>query len=141
LIQRKIVAMILLSAGEGTMMKALGVATLMLLALSGQAAANCAVPRFRTFANQTVDGFMAADSGRPCAVHFHAAGPRFSVDILQRPSHGTVQIGTIGSVIYRSKVGYAGNDSFTFERRGLTSLGAPAVTTTRMAVMVTPERR
>jgi hypothetical protein len=120
------------------MMRVSGLAVLLLLAFSAEAAANCSVPRFRTMVNQTVDGFMAADSGKPCGVHFHAAGPRFSVAILQRPSHGTVQIGGVGSVIYRSKSGYAGSDSFTFERRGLTTLGAPAVTTTRMAVTVSP---
>jgi hypothetical protein len=121
-----------------TMMRVPGVTVLLLLAWSVDAAANCSVPRFRTFAGQTVDGFMQADSGKPCAVHFHSAGPRFSVGILQRPSHGSVQIGPVGSVIYQSKAGYTGGDSFTFERRGLTSGGAPAVTTTRMAVTVSP---
>jgi hypothetical protein len=120
------------------MMRGSGLAVLLLLASSAAAAASCSVPRFRTSVNQTVDGFMAADSGKPCGVHFHSAGPRFSVAILQRPSHGTLQIGAVGSVIYRSRAGYSGGDSFAFERRGLTTLGAPAVTTTRIAVTVSP---
>ena len=101
------------------MTKVLGLAIVLLLGLRAEAAAaGCWVPRFRTFANQTVDAFMQTDAGKPRKVHFRSSGPRYSV------------------VIYRSQAGYAGSDTFTYARRGFTTLGAPAVTTVRMAVTV-----
>ena len=76
------------------MTKPLGLACVLLLALSAEAAARCSVPRITTFENQTVDGHMQADSGRPCRIRFlSSSGPMSGVDIVQRPSHGTVQVG------------------------------------------------
>jgi hypothetical protein len=120
------------------MAKTLGLACVLLLVLSVEAAARCSVPRITTFENQTVDGHMQADSGRPCRIRFlSSTGPMQGVDIVQRPSHGTVQVGEVNSIIYTSQAGYVGSDSFTYARRGLTTRGSPAVRTVRVAVTVT----
>ena len=121
------------------MKNALGLAFLMLLSLSVQAAARCSVPRIATFEHQTVDGQMRTDSGKPCKIRFgSSSGPMFSVDIVQRPSQGTVQVSSGNSIVYTSRAGFVGSDSFAYARRGQTRGGSPAVRTIRVAVTVTP---
>jgi len=62
----------------------------------------------------------------------------FSVDIVQRPSQGTVQVSSGNSIVYTSRAGFVGSDSFSYARRGQTKRGNPAVRTIRVAVTVTP---
>ena len=122
-----------------SMMKILGFSCLVLFALCIEAAARCSVPRIATFVNQTVDGYMQADSGKPCKIHFlSSSGPMERVEIVQRPTNGTVQIGGVQSLIYTSRRGFVGSDTFTYARRGLTTAGTPATRTVRVSVTVTP---
>jgi hypothetical protein len=121
------------------MTKVLGIACLMLIALSVEAAARCSVPVIRTFENQTVDGRMWASSGKPCTIRFlSSSGPIHRVEIVQRPTNGSVQVGGILSLIYKSRPGFVGSDSFTYARHGLTKGGAPTTRTVRVAVTVEP---
>lgn len=121
------------------MTKALGLACLLSLAFAVQASARCSVPLIRTFDNQTVDGRMTVSSGDPCFIRLRtSSGPIFSAAIVQRPSNGTVVIEAPHRIIYRSRPGYVGNDSFTYVRRGLAAINsAPIERTVRINVRVT----
>jgi hypothetical protein len=57
--------------------------------------------------------------------------------IVQRPAHGTVEIGPL-FVRYKSRPGYVGSDSFTYQRSGRTALGAPNERTVHIDVTVIP---
>ena len=119
------------------MTRVLGLAFAVLLAWSVEAAARCSVPLIQTFENQTVDGRMQADSGKPCRIRFrNSSGPMFSVEIMQRPVNGSVSVGEGNSVIYTSWAGYVGSDAFTYARRGQTRTGAAAMRMVRIAVTV-----
>src|SRR5262245_23826900 len=98
----------------------------------------CSVPGFRTFANQTVDGIMTARSGKPCTIHFRSSGPTYGAAIVQRPSNGSVRVGEVNSIIYTSKPGFIGRDSFIYARQGSTSKTNPRARTVRITVTVTP---
>jgi Bacterial Ig domain len=125
--------------GVGVVTKAVGLAVLMLLGLGIETTLACSVPFIPTLANQTVDGVMTARSGKPCTIRFvRSPGPMYSADIVQRPSNGTVRVGSMNSIIYTSRAGFVGNDTFTYARRGLTSGGQPATRTIRIAVRVLP---
>lgn len=121
------------------MIRVLGVAGLLLVACCAEAAARCSVPRIRTFENQTVDGRMWADSGKPCRVRFlSSSGPIQSVEIVQRPTNGTLRVGDVQSLIYTSRPGFGGADSFIYARKGLTKAGTPTTRTVRVWVTVAP---
>ena len=94
----------------------------------------CSVPSIRTFHNQTVDGQMSVRSGKRCSIVFRSLGPTEMTAIVQKPAHGTLQIGAIGRVIYQSKAGYVGDDAFTYARRGKDRYNNPSVRTVRIAV-------
>ena len=121
------------------MTKIMGVAVLMLLGVGIDTARACSVPFIRTLANQTVDGIMAARNGKPCTIRFGSSpGPMHSAAIMQRPSNGVVKVGTMGGIIYTSKPGFVGGDTFVYARRGLTTRSQPATRTVRVAVTVRP---
>jgi hypothetical protein len=97
------------------------------------------VPRIRTLENQTVDGAMAAPSGKPCRIKFlSSSGPMQGVEIVQRPSNGTVRVGGADSVTYTSRPGFVGSDSFAYARRGLSRGNQPVTRTVRVAATVSP---
>jgi hypothetical protein len=122
-----------------TMAKTPGLACLLLAACSAEAGARCSVPYIQTFENQTVQGRMMADSGKPCRVRFgHSSGPTNSTDIVQRPANGTLRAGEVQALIYTSRPGFVGQDTFVYARRGLTKAGVPTVRTVRVSVTVTP---
>jgi len=119
-------------------MRVLGSAIVLLLALSAEAAACGGPVAFNMSDNQTVDTILLVRPGEQCGIHFHRS--RGSMDgyaIVQRPSHGTASIDPF-NVIYRVRPGYAGGDSFIYERSGRTALGVPTVQKVRVAVTVTP---
>jgi len=117
--------------------KAFGLAGLVLFALSAEASARCSVPRIRTFDNQTSHGNMSADSSKPCRIRFgSSSGPMDRVEIVQRPTNGTVTTDGLMGVTYRSRAGYTGSDSFTYARRGLTHAGTPSTRTVQVSVTV-----
>jgi hypothetical protein len=101
-------------------------------------ASACSAPRFRTVPGMTSNGYMTAQAGKPCSLHFFSAGPTTGTRIVQQPSHGTVRIGNIGHIIYKSKLGYVGPDSFSYVRSGQTATGGSSERTVQVSVTVTP---
>ncbi len=57
--------------------------------------------------------------------------------IAQHPAHGTASIGPF-DVVYKSRAGYVGSDSFIYQRSGVTALGAPVMRKVRVSVTVVP---
>jgi hypothetical protein len=99
-------------------------------------AAACSVPRIRTFHNQTADGQMTVRSGKRCSIVFRSSGPTETHSVVQRPLHGTLQVGSIGRIIYQSRAGYVGADEFTYVRRGRDRYNNPSVRTVHIIVRV-----
>jgi hypothetical protein len=119
--------------------KALGLACLILSALCVEASARCSVPRIPTFDNQTSQGRMTVDSGKPCRIRFSSSsGPMDRVEIVQRPTNGTVQTDGLMGVTYRSRAGFTGSDAFTYARKGMSKAGTPSTRTVQVSVTVTP---
>ena len=107
-----------------------------LVAIGTGDALACDVPYISTPYGVTVDGSMTVRSVKRCSIITRSVGPTFDVRILQRPSNGTVS--TSGyRIIYVSKPGYVGRDSFTYERHGQYQSGKAGVRTVRVAVTVT----
>ena len=119
------------------MRKLLVPACLGLLVLSGEFASAC-MPRIRWMNHQTVDGYMTVRTGKPCHVNFRSAGPTGQTQVVARPSNGTVLIGSVGRLTYRSRPGFVGSDSFTYARRGFDARKNPMNATIRVLVTVTP---
>jgi len=121
------------------MTKMLVLTCLALMACSAEASARCSVPRIHTFNNQSVDGHMTVSSGARCSIKLkRSRGPTYGAHIVQRASNGTVAVDGSNRIVYRSRAGYVGNDSFTYARTG-ESRGGDAVTrTVRVHVTVTP---
>jgi hypothetical protein len=121
------------------MLKSLALAALFVAALGGNPALACSVPLIRTFVNQTVTGYMAAKSGRPCSIHFvSSSGPMSSVKVVQGPSNGTLRLNERMGLRYQSQPSFVGRDSFTYARHGLDTRNNPAVRTVKVEVTVTP---
>jgi hypothetical protein len=121
------------------MAKILAIGSFLLLIFGVDSAGACSVPLIRAFNNQTVDGQMTARSGRPCSIRMrHSAGPTSGATIVQRPSSGTVTIGSADRITYRSRPGFVGSDSFTYARHGLDRHNNRVTRTIRVAVRVTP---
>src|SRR5437868_5420932 len=81
---------------------------------------------------------MKVQSGKPCAIWFRSSGPIHSVQIVKRPAHGTVSIGEVKKVIYQSRPGYMGPDSFTYAYVGRTANNVRGRAVITYSVMVTP---
>ena len=64
---------------------------------------------------------MKVHSGKPCAIWFRSSVPIHNVQIVKRPAHGTVSIGEVKKVIYQSRPGYTGPDSFAYAYVGRTA--------------------
>jgi hypothetical protein len=107
-----------------------------LLFLSSEPASAC-MPFTRWFHNQTVDGYMTVRSGKPCHLNFRSSGPTLRTDVVARPSNGTVTIGSVGRLTYRSRSGFVGKDAFTYARRGMSTSGGPMDAKVRVLVTVT----
>jgi hypothetical protein len=99
-------------------------------------ASACHVPFIRAVNNGTAHGTMTVSSGKPCTIRFRSSGPMFHVNIVQAPRHGTVRTAEVASVIYQSRSGFVGDDTFSYARRGLTTRGAPTTRTIKVAVSV-----
>lgn len=107
------------------------------LACLGPAEARaCTVPFIPTFDNQTVDGSMTVRSGQRCYMWLQRSpGPMTSVVIVNRPANGTLS--TAGQrIVYASRPGFVGRDSFTYARHGRDRYGNRSVKTVRVAVTV-----
>ena len=121
------------------MRKLLAPASFVLLLITGEVswAASC-MPFVRTFHGQTVDGYMTVRSGKRCNISFRSSGPTETTVIVQRPSSGTVSVGSVGRVTYQARAGYTGKDMFIYQRRGAGARGGPSVRTVRVNVTVNP---
>jgi Bacterial Ig domain len=121
------------------MTRMVGLVCLVLIACCAEASARCSVPYIRTFNNQAVDGHMTVNSGARCSIRLkHSSGPTYGAHIVERASHGTVTVDGSNRVVYRSRAGYVGSDSFTSARTGESRVGAAVTRTVRISVTVTP---
>jgi hypothetical protein len=119
--------------------RGLGLACLLLVACCAQASARCSVPRIPTFSNQTVDGNMTVNSGARCSIKLRTSrGPTYGAHIVERAAHGSVTVDSSNRIVYRSRPGYVGSDSFTYARTGESTRGAPVTRSVRIHVTVTP---
>jgi hypothetical protein len=122
-----------------SMTKALALTCLALMACCAEASTRCSVPRIQTFNNQAVDGHMTVNSGARCSIKLkHSAGPTYGAHIVQRASNGTVTVDGRNRIVYRSRAGYVGSDSFTYARTGESRVGNAVTRTVRIQVTVTP---
>jgi hypothetical protein len=81
---------------------------------------------------------MTVSSGKRCFVRLIlSAGPMHSAYIVQRPSHGTAAIASSNRIVYQSRSGFVGSDSFTYARRGESATGNAITRTVRVLVTVT----
>jgi len=120
-------------------MRTIALVCLVLIACCAQASARCSVPYIRTLNNQTVDGHMTVSSGASCSIKLkRSSGPTYGAHIVERASHGSVTVDSSNRVVYRSRTGYVGTDSFTYARTGETRVGNAATRTVRVSVTVTP---
>jgi hypothetical protein len=111
----------------------------LLIVCSAEASARCSVPRIHTFYDQTVDGQMTVSSGARCSIKLkHSRGPTYGAHIVQRAANGTVVVDGSNRIVYRSRAGYVGSDSFTYARTGESRVGNAATRTVRISVTVTP---
>jgi hypothetical protein len=107
--------------------------------LSCEPAVACSVPYIRTFAGHTVAGAMTVKSGKPCSIALrHSRGPMHGATIVQQSNSGAASVGSAGRIVYRSRAGYAGQDSFTYSRQGRDTQDRSVVRTVRMQVTVIP---
>jgi hypothetical protein len=101
-------------------------------------AALCMAGTIRTFHGQTVDGQMTVRSGKRCSITFRSSGPTDTTQVVQRPSNGTVTIGSVGKVTYQARQGFVGSDTFIYARRGRDARNNPSDRQVRVHVTVNP---
>jgi hypothetical protein len=109
-----------------------------LIACSAEAAARCAGSGVQMYDNKIVSQRILVKAGTPCRLTFRSPGPMYNVEFLKRPSHGTVQVAEIQSVVYTPHRGFVGRDTFTYARRGLTPTGRPTRYGVRILATVVP---
>lgn len=124
------------------MTKTFGLTCIVLLSLGAEASAACAGLRFSGSPDQAVDARLRVTSGDPCGIRMrHSGNPIHSTVIVRRPSNGTATA-QVNRVIYRSRVGFVGNDTFTYAMRGHRALNNnPVVYTVQVLVTVYPKKR
>ena len=117
------------------MSRALLVIVFMLLA--GEANAFCSVPFFRTPKGEVGEGTMTVTTGQECRL---GATPLNSdtLSFTQRPRNGTVTIVAAGVIVYKSKPGFVGEDSFAFTRSGYNDFRDKITERARVTVRVSP---
>jgi hypothetical protein len=120
-------------------MRTIALVCLVSIACCAEASARCSVPRISTFNDQTVDGHMTVNSGASCSIMLKSSrGPTYGAHIVQRASNGTVAVDGSNRIVYRSRAGYVGSDSFTYARTGESTAGNAVTRTVRISVTVTP---
>ena len=117
------------------MIKTVLFSAVMVLATSMQTAMACQVPTMRWSA--LTHGTMATRSGQPCYIHFSSTGPIYQVQITRRPSHGSLSVGSVNEIVYKSRPGFTGVDTFCYARVGLSSRNRPLKAGFQIAVTVT----
>ena len=120
-------------------MRTIALVCLAWIGCCAEASARCSVPLIQTINNQAVDGHMTVNSGATCAIRLrHSSGPTYGAHIVQRASNGTVVVDGSNRIVYRSRAGYVGSDSFTYARTGESRVGNAVTRTVRISVTVTP---
>lgn len=87
---------------------------------SGAALAQCAVePWGIPYFGSNTSTWMSAGSGQPCQVYANVGGTNVvtSVAVIAQPREGSASVSD-NVVTYRSRPGFTGQDSFTFEVSG-----------------------
>jgi len=120
------------------MLRIFGIAGFLFFAAGAGQALACWVPWIRTIPGMTMDNSMTVKSGKSCSINFRSAGPTDRHTIAQRPKNGSLQVGDVGRITYRSRAGYVGNDSFVYVRSGRDMSNNRGDRTVRIAVTVTP---
>src|SRR6266850_2975960 len=121
------------------MIRVVGFVCFFVAAFIAESADACSVPNGTELANQTTAGRMTVRTGKPCGVRMiFSRGPTYSVEIAQRPRNGTTTVDPPHRIVYRSRPGFVGSDTFTYVRRGLDTQNNPVVRTVEFAVTVTP---
>jgi hypothetical protein len=86
-----------------------------LLLLGSEANAYCSVPFFLMPEGQVGQSTMTVTTGQDC--RFGTTSPHSdSISFTQRPRNGTVTAVASGVIVYKSKAGFVGDDSFAFTR-------------------------
>ena len=109
----------------------------LLLSLGGEAAAFCRVPVFQTPKDAIGQGTMTTTTGRDCRMGANPLNSD-SISFTQPPRNDTVTIPAAGVVVYKSKPGFVGEDSFAFTRSGYDDFKTRVVQRIRVAVTVVP---
>jgi hypothetical protein len=117
------------------MSRALFVIVLMLL--GGEANAFCSVPFFRTPKGEIGEGTMTVTTGQDCRFGTTPLNSD-SLSFTQRPRNGTVTIAAAGVIVYKSKPGFIGEDSFAFTRSGYDDFREKITQRARVTVRVSP---
>jgi hypothetical protein len=119
-------------------MRTIAIASFALIACCAEATARCSVPLIRTFNNQSADGHMTVSSGTPCSIKLkYSRGPTYGAHIVERAANGTVIVDGSNRIVYRSRAGYVGRDSFSYARTGENTGGNDVTRTVRVSVTVT----
>ena len=101
------------------MLRAVAVASI-LACSCGAGYAQCAVePWGIPYFGSNTSTAMSAGSGQPCRIYAGAGGTNIvnSVAVIASPRHGTASVSDT-VVTYRSRPGFTGQDSFTFQVSG-----------------------
>jgi len=117
-------------------MRRLVLATILLSVCGTADAAPCAMGFSFNFGSDTSTTMLVPHDGR-CWMSLHAgARSTFSAVSISAPArNGTAHAEGAGRIIYRSRRGYRGDDSFSFTVSGSGARG-PGKTTVRVAVTV-----
>jgi hypothetical protein len=101
-------------------MRAVVVAAIVLGCSCAPGYALCAVePWGIPYFGSSTSTWMSAGSGQPCQVYANVGGTNIvnSVAVIAPPRHGTASVSD-NVVTYRSRPGFTGADSFTFQVSG-----------------------
>lgn len=104
---------------------------------SAEAFAVCRLPFFRTPNGGTGEGTMTVSSGEQCKFGTYPLNSD-SISFSQRPRNGTVTIPSAGIIVYQSRKGFVGEDSFSYTHSGYDDFRTKVVRRARVTVTVTP---
>ena len=109
---------------------------MLLVALAGQAKADCTVPRWRFVWDVETDAYMQSDGSR-CRLNLVWTSGKtevHSISITSLPRHGAASVSGL-HVIYTPRHGFKGDDAFVFAIQGRRN-ATPSRATVRVFVTV-----
>jgi hypothetical protein len=81
---------------------------------ASDAAPTCNVPYLKGIQDVVVTGYMYVKAGKSCSITVaNSPGPANETIIVQRPSHGTLEIRGLG-LRYTPRAGFVGKDRFGY---------------------------